>query len=229
MGPVEPALERAVRAAWASTASLLQQAGDAHPPEYYELVALGHLRLGVGSALVPKFLLRLRGPSADPDDDVIVEIKQHGSEARTACVFHPPNGGVLYPQVAQLRLGRLRPEVLAFVPHVEEGRDASLDDWMCWVRSWDPGYQEIDVEDLEGDDLLEVARDVGHQLGRGHALLVTAPLERQHRIAQHQSARALRPRIVVAARELAEEVRAAWRADREALLSPPSSARARAR
>ena len=221
MQAVDPELRPGVEAAWAATSELLATTDPSRAPGYYDLLRYGQLDLGIGSALRPKFLLRIQGPSSEPTDDVLVEIKQQERTERTACVYHPPTGGVLYPQVLQLRLGRSRPEVLAFVPHAVP----ALEDWHCWVRSWDPGYRELALADLESEGALrDLVLDVAGQLGRGHPRFVTAPLEGQHRQALVASHRELRDRMAALARRLRDTLLATWRVERESL-SPLVDAR----
>lgn len=213
MQPVDDSLAPQIEAAWSATREILA-ASDDRPGSFYDLVRFGALQLGIGSALTPKFLLRVQGPTDGPDDDLLVEIKQHAPAERTSCVFHPPTGGVLYPQVMQQRLGRSHPEVLAFVPHVEVP-GADEDDWLCWVHSWDAGYRELGLSDYANEgELQEVIEDVATQLGQGHPRFVTAPLEAQHRAALARSHRALRARVAGLAERLHDEVRDAWRDER---------------
>ena len=65
--PVEPlpaADEASLRDGWARFIELMRETRPANPPAFYRLVRLGRLEMGVGSALEPKTLLRIAGPTA---------------------------------------------------------------------------------------------------------------------------------------------------------------------
>lgn len=185
--------------------------------QFYDVRSQGRIRIGIGSALVEKYLVRVQGPTNAEDDDLMVEIKEHEVSDRTACVFHPPTGGVLYPAVMQLRLGRIAPDIVAYLPRSAVGMIGTQP---AWVNSWEPTYQELDIEDLRNQaELNQTAADAGQQLGRGHCAYVTEPLEAQHRYAQRESIASLRARVMASARELAEVARTAW-AQEVKLLTP---------
>jgi hypothetical protein len=104
-------------------------------------------------------------------------------------------------------MGRLRPEVLAYLPWEDEGGDQSQ--W--WIHSWDFGYRELEIGDLESQaDLAEIARDVGLQLGRGHCNGIAAPLEDLNRDAQARALGLTRGHIETLAKRLADEIYQAW-------------------
>ncbi|MEM1022161.1 MAG: DUF2252 family protein [Myxococcota bacterium] len=216
MAPVDPPTRRHLDEAWAEMTTMLRNTGFRASQDYLDIVRVGRIDLGVGSALTQKYLLRVRGPSSDPSDDRIIEVKAHSGEDRTSCVFHPPTGGVLYPQVMQRRLGRVSPEILAYL--ASSGTTSNEEEQQAqtyWVRSWDPDYKELGLDELADQaELEEVAADAGLQLGRGHCSHVTAPLEAQHRFAHDRSLTGLAPRLEAAMELLALEVRSAWEADR---------------
>ena len=43
---------------------------------YFDIISIGRLRIGIGSALDLKYLARVRGETDDPFDDVVLEFKQ---------------------------------------------------------------------------------------------------------------------------------------------------------
>ena len=47
-------------------------------PEYFRVVRAGSIQSGVGSAVTPKIMIRVRGPSDDPADDELLESKKIG-------------------------------------------------------------------------------------------------------------------------------------------------------
>ncbi len=227
MQPIADGTRVRLTRAWKQMARMLRATGFRAPTSFLRLERVGRIDVGIGSALVQKFLLRVRGPSDDPLDDRIIEVKAHSSADRTSCVFHPPTGGVLYPQVMQRRLGRVSPEVLAYLPNegfVQAGDDTGMQ--MYWVHSWDSEYRELELEDLKSQkELEEIAADVGLQLGRGHCSHVTAPLEAQHRFAHAESIADLQERLPAAMALLAEETLRSWQAERDLLIAPRSAVR----
>src|SRR5690606_3809581 len=59
-------------------------------PAFFDIRSLGILRMGVGSANEKKFLARVAGPTAAPDDDVIYEVKEVAPIAPGTCVAGDP-------------------------------------------------------------------------------------------------------------------------------------------
>jgi len=141
------------------------------PPGYLTVVRAGWLHMGVGSAVAPKVLIRVRGPSADPEDDQLVEAKQLRDLGGLRCLEPPPPAQpTLRVIVGTRQIGRLNPNILAAGPELVipelVARGRQLRDW--WIRSWDPSYGELHVGDLRSaHDLAAVAYDAGVQLGAG--------------------------------------------------------------
>jgi hypothetical protein len=141
------------------------------PPGYMTVVRAGWLDMGVGSAVTPKVLIRTEGPSAEPDDDELIEAKQLRDLRGLRCLEPPPPAQpTLRVIVGTRQIGRLKPHILAAGPELEIPelvvRGRQLRDW--WIRSWDPSYRELRVADLRSaDDLAAVAYDSGVQLGSG--------------------------------------------------------------
>jgi hypothetical protein len=191
---------------WALFVQMMSRLRSETPDDYYGIERFGAIDIGVGSALDAKFLLRIRGATADPLDDIIVEIKPM-NEIKAPCLLRPPSGGMLMTLLPTVRMGRLRPEVLAYLPWEDEGGDQSQ--W--WIHSWDFGYRELEIGDLESQaDLAEIARDVGLQLGRGHCNGIAAPLEDLNRDAQARALGLTRGHIETLAKRLADEIYQAW-------------------
>ena len=191
---------------WALFVRMMTRLRSETPDDYYGIERFGAIDVGVGSALDAKFLLRIRGATADPLDDIIVEIKPM-NEVEAPCLLRPPSGGMLMTLLPTVRMGRLRPEVLGYLPWEEEGGDKSQ--W--WIHSWDFGYGELEIGDLESQaDLADIARDVGLQLGRGHCNGIAAPLEDLNRDAQARALGLTRGHIKTLAKQLADESYQAW-------------------
>jgi hypothetical protein len=141
------------------------------PPGYLTVKRAGWLRMGVGSAVADKILIRVQGPSAEPEDDELVEAKELRNFGGLRCLEAPPEvQPALRVIIGTRQLGRMKYNILAAGPEqvipelVVRGRQ--LRDW--WVRSWDPSYRELRLEDLRSvQDLAAIAYDSGVQLGAG--------------------------------------------------------------
>src|SRR5881296_426216 len=58
-------------------------------PEYFRVVRAGSVKIGVGSAVIPKIMVRVRGPSDDPADDELLESKKIGDLSGLSCLKTP--------------------------------------------------------------------------------------------------------------------------------------------
>jgi Uncharacterized protein conserved in bacteria (DUF2252) len=171
MGPMGDESMRGVIAAMHALAPFVHAERPDLPEGYLTVVRAGWLRMGVGSGVTPKILMRIQGPSAEPDDDELVEAKKLRDLDGLRCLEAPsPTEPTLRVILGARHLGRLRPNILAAGPElvipelVVRGRQ--LHDW--WIRSWDPSYRELSVRDLRSvGDLTAIAYDSGVQLGAG--------------------------------------------------------------
>ena len=170
--------------------------GDAHLEQY----AL--------TALVPKLLARVEGPSPAPGDDVLLEAKQLSRLEGVPCVQVPLSGEAFRVIAAAEQIGRLRHGVLLVAPRRED-QGPQVRDW--WVRTWDDTYMEMAIADLDSpDELAEVVHDVGAQLGSANLRQSIPLLEAQLRRAEIATVRRLDPRIRATARRLVDELLAGW-------------------
>ncbi len=174
MRPLDPVYEAALPAGRDALERYARRARPAIPAGYFVLKRAGMLQMGVGSALGVKVLLRLEGPTADPDDDLIVEAKRAEDLAGVPCLTVTPSSAFRVVTGAE-QIGRLRHEVLVVLPRVDPAEQSRPAQW--WVRSWDRTYHEVDLQDYAAaEEIVEVARDVGAQLGRGHFHGARVPL-----------------------------------------------------
>jgi hypothetical protein len=139
------------------------------PDGYFNVIRAGALELGIGSAATPKVLIRVEGPSSDPADDVLLEAKAVRSRA-AACLEQPDRSPTFRIVQGDRQVGRLKHELLVAGPEQAVAELAiqgdHLSDW--WIRSWDPTYHEIALDDLQSPgDLADIAYDSGVQLGAG--------------------------------------------------------------
>jgi hypothetical protein len=141
------------------------------PPDYFRVMRAGWLRMGVGSAVDEKILVRVQGPTTDPDDDELLEGKVVRNLSGLACLEGRSNPPTLRVITGSRQLGRLKHNILAdapalLLPEILTGGEP-LRDW--WIRSWDPSYGEIRLSDLASvDDLQAIVLDSGAQLGAGN-------------------------------------------------------------
>lgn len=136
--------------------------------QYFRVVRAGWLQGGVGSALTPKIMVRVRGPSDDPADDELLELKKIGDLTGLPCLEVPSVQPTLRIVDGSKHLGRLKYNIMAagpesFVPEVG-ARGQNVRDW--WIRSLDPSYRPVSLTDFQSlGDVGVVAYDSGLQLG----------------------------------------------------------------
>jgi Uncharacterized protein conserved in bacteria (DUF2252) len=142
-------------------------------PEYFRVSKAGWLHMGVGSAIDKKILIRVQGPSPDPEDDELLEVKEIRDLGGLSCLedpsatSSPPTFRVI---AGAQQLGRFQHNILAAGPELVIPelvfRGEALGNW--WIRSWEPSYREVRREDLRSvKDLAAMAYDSGVQLGAG--------------------------------------------------------------
>jgi hypothetical protein len=148
-------------------------------PEYFRVVRAGWLQGGVGSAVSPKILVRVQGPSDDPADDELLELKKIEDLHGLGCLKTPTVQPTLRIIDGSKQLGRLKYGILAagpelVVPEVM-ARGQRLQDW--WMHNLDPSYREVRLTDLRSvADLAAIVYDAGVQLGAGRLQDKTVPL-----------------------------------------------------
>ncbi len=170
--------------------------------EFFEVVQMGSLKLGIGSALDLKFLIRVRGPSDAPTDDVVLEVKEVRNLGGITCI----QAGVADP--FRILLSQYR---IAYAPFRYLGY-MKLKEGTFWVHSWVENYRELDLHESFSNpqELAEVAYDVGVQLGLGHPKQIGAPFGAELRRSQWLLLESNRARVARVCDELAQEVKRAW-------------------
>jgi hypothetical protein len=115
-------------------------------------------------------MVRVRGPSDDPADDELLELKKIGDLTGLPCLEVPSVQPTLRIVDGSKHLGRLKYNIMAagpesFVPEVG-ARGQNVRDW--WIRSLDPSYRPVSLTDFQSvADVGGVAYDSGVQLGAG--------------------------------------------------------------
>jgi hypothetical protein len=143
----------------AFVAEMLRQYPDLQPA-FFDVRNVGVIKMGVGSANEKKFLLRVAGPSAAAEDDVIYEVKEVTRIEPGSCVTGDPARDPRRVIRGQARLSGVHQRFLGFI---------DFDARPFYVHAWRVNYTELDATDVRTpEELAEVAYDVGLQLGRGH-------------------------------------------------------------
>ena len=171
---------------------------------FYEIVDVGYLRMGTGSALDLKYLLRVAGASEDPLDDVVLEIKQVRELDEIDCISVSKGSDPFRVLLGQSRI--------AYEPYGHLGYIRLRGDTF-WIHAWVENYEEVEVgESFESpEELAEVAFDTGVQLGRGHPNQIGAPLDVQLRREQMRILERDDERIKHAVEELTSLTLEAWK------------------
>jgi hypothetical protein len=141
---------------------------------YFEIVDVGYLRLGIGSALDRKYLVRIRGAEDLALDDVVLELKQVRDLQSIECISVGKGNEPLRILIGQSLIAYQPYDLLGYV---------LFDDLTFWIHAWVDNYAETSIlESFQSpEELGEVAYDIGLQLGRGHTNQVAPQLDLQVR------------------------------------------------
>jgi hypothetical protein len=206
MQPLPSNDEQSFRQGWGRFVQLMRETTPEHPDTYYQIARVGGINIGVGSALEPKILIRIAGPTDIPDDDLMLEARNTVTPTGQECVSRPANGGSLQVLMFASLLGPRLPEVFGFLPR-EGAREAPE----LWVQSWDRGYRELSIADLRSQtDLNELAVDAGTQLAGHFWTKFPEPLRAHQRFAQLRAFEMTSTRATLLARTLADETIMEW-------------------
>jgi len=206
MGPLTPEHEALARKGWKTFADLQIAVVPDRSAEFYEIARVGELRMGVGSALERKILVRIRGPSNDPNDDVVLEARAGEAPGASGCVWRPAHGSSLHVLTFMALLGPRMPEVFGYVDLTDKP-----DERPFWVQAWHPGYVELTLDDIHSqDELEELAVDAARQLAGHFWTRFVDPLRGYQRYAQLRAFDTTRERAVALSSELAREVIVEW-------------------
>ena len=170
MQPLADPSMKAVLAAVEAFARIMARERPDLAPEYFHVVRAGWVQSGIGSAVTPKIILRVRGASNDPADDELLESKKIGDLGGLPCLKTSTVQPTLRVIDGSKKLGRLKYNILAAGPELVipemMARGERLEDW--WIRSLDPSYRQLGLKDLQSvSDLFAIAYDSGIQLGAG--------------------------------------------------------------
>jgi uncharacterized protein (DUF2252 family) len=170
MQPMEQAKLKSVVAGMEALDRLVRRERPDLPLGYFVVIRAGWLRMGVGSSVTRKVLIRVQGPTTDPEDDELLEAKEATNLSGVGCLEAPTTSPALRIIDGTRQLRRLKHEILAvgptqLIPAAADRAEHWLD-W--WVSSWEPSYRELHLSDLRSvKDLADIAFDSGVQLGAG--------------------------------------------------------------
>jgi hypothetical protein len=167
MEPVEEVDNQSIEEGRQRLAELIRTQRPKLPSFFLEPKRIGWLRMGVGSALTPKLLLRTEGLTRADEDDFLLEARELSDLRRVSCVDSSESERAARILQGYGRLGRIRHEIVVVVPNPPEPAPGARE-W--WARSWEASYRELRLDGLESPrELAEVVHDAAAQLGNGHA------------------------------------------------------------
>jgi len=202
MTPLSKDEDARTRKSFAAFRDLQRAVIPDRPAEFYEIARLGELKMGVGSALERKLLFRIRGPSADPSDDVVLEARSGDVTESSGCVWRPAHNTALHVLLFMSLIGPRMPDVIGFVSF-----DRAPDKRAFWVQSWNPGYVELAVGDIQSQaELEELAASAGQQLAGHFWTKFPEQLRAFQRFAQLQAFDMVKDRVLTVAREFSKEI-----------------------
>ncbi len=206
MQAMSPAQEQLFREGWFQFVALMRATSPERSEAFYRISRAGAVEIGIGSALEPKTLIRIAGPTDMPEDDLILEARITAAPDGRECVSRPTNGGSLHVFMLTSLFGQPLPEVFGFLPRDGGGELREL-----WIQSWDRGYRELSWADLRSQtDVNELAIDAGTQLAGHFWTTFPEPLRGHQRFAQLRAFEMTEDRARDLARELARETVTEW-------------------
>jgi hypothetical protein len=209
MTPVDPSEEQILSAA-ARYRKRMRASYPELPETFFDTKKHGRLRLGLGSALDMKFLLRVEGPTEAPEDDVILEAKEVRDLSMIECIQPTRGADAFRLLAAQSRIAyEPYPYVGYEVIHPRKGDEREV---TLWIHAWFDNYKELAIlEDLESlEDLKTVAFDVGVQLGLGHPREIADPHIKELRYALVECLDEFQEDVLDVTNDMTEDVISAW-------------------
>ena len=209
MQPMDEATSKSVADSMATFERFIQRERPDLVPGYFAVSRAGWLRLGVGSAVLRKVLIRVHGPTAAPEDDVLIEAKEAANLEGLSCLENPTTKPAVRIIDGTRQLGRLKHDILAVGPTLLTRVSAAdgAERWLqWWLSSWEPTYRELHLSDLRSvEDLAAIVFDSGVQLGAG------GPQDAATRKQALASLGKLQGRLRKETSTIVEELLAGWR------------------
>ena len=206
MQPLSIEEQRLLATGWARFLALMEATAPERPESFYRIVRAGIVRIGIGSGLEPKTLIRIAGPTDAPDDDLILEGRITTPPDPRDCISRPATGGSLHALMFTALLSQRLPDVFGFFP-----REGARKEEEIWIQSWDPGHRELLLADLRGQaDLNELATDAATQLAGHFWTTFPEQLRGHQRFAQLRALELTDQRARTLASDLARETVSEW-------------------
>jgi hypothetical protein len=195
-------------------AAILRREHPEFGPGYFRVVRAGWLNIGIGSAVNPKILVRVQGPTDDPADDEILEIKKIAEFDGLGCLETPALQPTLRIIDGSKQIGRLKRKMLAAGPELVipglAARGQHVREW--WLQSLEPSYRLLHLTDLRSvGDLAGIIYDSGVQLGAGHLPDGSAPAGSSERKQALAATATFEKRYRTEASKLVDDLLRGWR------------------
>jgi hypothetical protein len=203
MEPVSEDEKRGLMEAMTTYFEVMQRNNPELGASYFDVHDVGYLKMGIGSALDIKYLVRIRGESDDPSDDVILEVKQVRDLTGIDCISVGLGSDPFRILKGQSRIAYRPYELLGYV---------RFEDLTFWVHQWVDNYAEVAIDGTfqSPKEMAEVAYDIGVQLGRGHPNQIEEALGLQFRLEQIRLLDLHQARLKRECRSFADRVTTAW-------------------
>lgn len=210
MAPMPEVSMNGLLASMAAFSRLVRRERPELSEDYFKVIRAGWLQMGIGSAVTRKILMRVRGASDDPGDDELLEAKALRALKGLECLEVPKSRPAFRVIRGAQQLGRLRHNILVAGPEEDIPEMAihgeHLRNW--WVRSWEPSYHEITLDDLRTvEDLSDIVFDSAVQLGGGSIHGAEDPALQTESLA---ALAALEPRLRTEAASLVNDMIRGW-------------------
>ena len=208
MQPMEDVISKTVVEGMKVFESFIRRDRPELAPGYFTVARAGWVRIGVGSAATRKVLMRVQGPTSDPEDDDLLEAKEIANLDGIDCLESPANPRALRVIDGTRQLGRLKKNILwvgptLLIPAAVDRAEHWLE-W--WIASWEPSYREVGVSDLRSvQDLSDIVYDAGVQLGAGEAKDAAVRTQALSSLMRYEA------RLRREASSIVEELLAGWR------------------
>jgi hypothetical protein len=200
--PTPPEDQAAYDVSWADFVRQMREKDPRIPASCLTIKVGGKIEMGIGSGMAEKFLVRIEGPTSAPDDDLVMEAKALQPGELGKCM-RGVDLDALRVLNGQAQISNAPQRFLAAV---------TIKGKPFYSHTWLVHYTEISVKDIQSaQELLELAEDVGLQLGRGHAKVSDASRIPEQRRALRISIDALASGLADAAVDLAARVTRAWK------------------
>ncbi len=179
------------------------------PSYFFDIKKAGRLKMGIGSALDEKYLLRVEGATKANEDDLMLEIKEarglHGISCILLSKVNP-----MRPIVIQARLAHEPYLYTGFI--FVAGNKGSRTGKTFWVHEWYDNYHELSIRTSfqTPKDLRDIAVDVGAHLGLGHPRNISDTDSSGLRATLASTLGKLRVEIEQTISDLARQTVAAW-------------------